>query len=88
MSQYDHVTGAYSKKPLSQRWHRLGDAETLVQWDIYSAFLARNAEEGGHHPSRIKLDWAAQGPRCGVLGCARTNLQVARPGSFRPSPRQ
>ena len=38
MSQYDHVSGTYAKKPLSQRWHRLGGDDVIVQRDCYSAF--------------------------------------------------
>jgi hypothetical protein len=39
LSQYDHITGEYKKKPRSQRWHILGDGKKMVQRDIYSAFL-------------------------------------------------
>lgn len=62
MSQYDHVTGQCVKKPLSQRWHRLGGDTVLVQRDIYSAFLTRNVEAGEHNPTRLNEDWAAQEP--------------------------
>ena len=44
LSQYDHTTGAYMKKPLSQRVHVLGDGSGVVQRDLYSAFLARFVE--------------------------------------------
>lgn len=40
-SQYDHSTGTYKKKKLSQRWHQLADG-TKVQRDLYSAFLLQN----------------------------------------------
>jgi putative transposase len=62
MSQYDHVLGQWEKKPLSQRWHRLGGANQWVQRDIYSAFLARNVEGDEHNPSRLDSDWAVQEP--------------------------
>ena len=40
LSQYDHTTGLYTKKPLSQREHVFGDGVTApVQRDLYSAFL-------------------------------------------------
>lgn len=39
MSQYDHTTEVCTKKPLSQRWHVLGDGSGVVQRDVYSAFL-------------------------------------------------
>jgi putative transposase len=39
LSQYDHTTGTYTKKPLSQRIHYFGDGKTEpVQRDLYSAF--------------------------------------------------
>jgi hypothetical protein len=42
LSQFDHSTGTYTKKPLSQRTHFFGDGKTQpVQRDLYSAFLAR-----------------------------------------------
>jgi putative transposase len=41
LSQYDHTTDTYTKKPLSQREHVFGDGVTApVQRDLYSAFLA------------------------------------------------
>jgi putative transposase len=41
LSQFDHTTGQYVKKPLSQREHVFGDGITApVQRDLYSAFLA------------------------------------------------
>ena len=43
LSQFDHTTGEFIKKPLSQRTHYFGDGVTApVQRDLYSAFLARN----------------------------------------------
>jgi putative transposase len=62
MSQYDHVTDSCTKKPLSQRWHRLGGGSTLVQRDCYSAFLAQHASEGGHDPTQLARAWAAAEP--------------------------
>jgi len=49
MSQYDHLTDDYHKKPLSLREHNLGqnteqEVRLFVQRDIYSAFLALNVE--------------------------------------------
>ena len=41
-SQYNHVTDAYEKIPLSQREKEIGKRK--VQRDIYSAFLIRNAD--------------------------------------------
>lgn len=63
MSQYDHMTQECTKKPLSQRWHVLGDGSGVVQRDIYSAFLARCVVDGKtHHPTYITQMWAAQKP--------------------------
>jgi putative transposase len=40
LSQFDHTTGQYVKKPLSQREHVFGDGSTApVQRDLCSAFL-------------------------------------------------
>jgi putative transposase len=40
LSQFDHTTGEYTKKALSQREHVFGDGITApVQRDLYSAFL-------------------------------------------------
>ena len=44
-SQYDHSTGAFVKKSLSERWHVFGDGRGRVHRDIYSAFLALHAAE-------------------------------------------
>ncbi|HTP24176.1 MAG TPA: hypothetical protein VMK12_00770, partial [Anaeromyxobacteraceae bacterium] len=46
LSQYHHTTSTYTKKPLSQRVHVLGDGSGVVQRDLYSAFLARFVEAG------------------------------------------
>lgn len=59
MSQYDHVLNACEKKPLSQRWHRLGGSNTLVQRDCYSAFLAKHASGSEHNPFRLEEAWTA-----------------------------
>jgi transposase len=62
MSQYDHITGVCTKKPLSQRWHGLGESNTLVQRDCYSAFLAKNVIENQHRPSLLEESWATAEP--------------------------
>jgi putative transposase len=61
LSQFDHTTGEYVKKPLSQRAHHFGDGITPpVQRDLYSAFLAR------HCVGPETLDVHARVPRmCG-----------------------
>lgn len=84
MSQYDHTTQTYAKKPLSQRWHVLGDGSGVVQRDIYSAFLARcvmsSKEQQAHHSSHIETMWAAQKP---VL--LRTGWLRHEPAKIEPS---
>lgn len=82
MSQYDHPTGEYRKKPLSQRWHRLGDSPTLVQRDIYSAFLARCVIDNRHQPSRIETMWAAAEPLLRQAGWCRTQPASGKAQAF------
>jgi len=80
MSQYDHITQNYTKKPLSQRWHVLGDGSGVVQRDIYSAFLARCVISNTHHPSHLETMWAAQKP---VL--LQTGWMCDEPAKIEPS---
>lgn len=42
-SQFDHVTGTYTKKELKDRWNLIN--EKKVQRDLYSAFLIANTNE-------------------------------------------
>ncbi|CAM4182549.1 RNA-guided endonuclease TnpB family protein [Bacillus manliponensis] len=42
-SQFNHLTREYAKKPLSERWHDVG--EFRIQRDLYSAFLIGNTTE-------------------------------------------
>lgn len=72
LSQYDHQSGEYTKKPLSQRWHPLGNGNTIVQRDVYSAFLALCVQENQHHPSYIEAMWADQEPALRQAGWCRT----------------
>ena len=44
-SQFDHSTGEFRKKTLSERWHTFGDGRGRVQRDVYSAFLALHVVE-------------------------------------------
>ena len=43
-SQFNHVTGEYQKKPLSQRWNEMPDGRR-IQRDLYSAFLLQHVNE-------------------------------------------
>jgi hypothetical protein len=80
LSQYDHTTQTYTKKPLRQRWHVLGDGSGVVQRDIYSAFLARCVMSNRHHPSHIASMWAAQKPVLWQTGWLRS-----KPATIAPS---
>lgn len=80
MSQYDHTTNTCTRKPLSQRWHVLGDGSGVVQRDVYSAFLARCVMSNTHHPSHIETMWAAQKP---VL--LQTGWLRSKPAKIEPS---
>ncbi len=71
MSPYDHVSGTYAKKPLSQRWHRIGGDDVIVQRDCYSAFLAKHATEDGHSSSRLEEGWAVAEPLLERAGACR-----------------
>lgn len=42
-SQFNHITGKYDKKKLSERWNDFG--EFRIQRDLYSAFLIRNTND-------------------------------------------
>lgn len=42
-SQFNHITGEYHKKSLSQRWNDLNGAK--IQRDLYSAFLIMNISD-------------------------------------------
>ena len=61
MSQYDHVSGQYNKKHLSERWHILGgktaEKALLIQRDMYSAFLALCVIENEHQSSQLRERW-------------------------------
>jgi len=63
LSQFDHTTGEYVKKPLSQRIHYFGDGTTAaVQRDLYSAFLARFVEQDTLSVSRATAAWTSAEP--------------------------
>jgi putative transposase len=60
MSQYDHVSDAYEKKTLSQRFHRAG--KSVVQRDCYSAFLAQHATGNTHDLPQLNKSWVVAEP--------------------------
>lgn len=43
-SQFNHMTGRYTKKKLSQRWNNMPDG-SRIQRDLYSAFLIQHTNE-------------------------------------------
>ncbi len=43
-SQFNHITGDYQKKPLSQRWNEMPDGRR-IQRDMYSAFLLQHIND-------------------------------------------
>lgn len=57
LSQIDHKTGLYTKKPLSQREHVFGDG-SVVQRDLYSAFLAKYVFSHKLDISQVSKAWA------------------------------
>ena len=59
MSQYDPMTDTYTKKPLKQRWHRVGETNTIVQRDVFSAFLACHVTDKGHDREQLLTKWRA-----------------------------
>ena len=76
MSQLDHLSATYTKKPLSQRYHQLGHTDTFVQRDVYSAFLALHAENAGHNLPKLERAWATAEP---LLRRVRLCLSIQLP---------
>jgi hypothetical protein len=63
LSQFDHTTGEYIKKPLSQRIHVFGDGMTApVQRDLYSAFLATCCDTKTLDICQVEQTWPAAEP--------------------------
>ena len=56
LSQFDHVDGTLTKKPLSQRYHEFSDG-TRVGRDLYSAFLARFVDNDRLEASQVRAAW-------------------------------
>jgi hypothetical protein len=86
-SQYDHISGRFVKKPLSQRWHELADGRGSVQRDLYSALLAMCATEKvnadgvlvpAHSPERIEAALQKLMPVLVEKGLYRQGKQEAR----------
>lgn len=63
LSQFDHTTGEYVKKPLSQRIHVFGDGQTEpVPRDLYSAFLASCCDTDTLDIRQVQSAWPAVQP--------------------------
>jgi putative transposase len=63
LSQFDHTTGEYIKKSLSQRIHVFGDGATApVQRDLYSAFLATCCATNTLDICQVDQTWPAAEP--------------------------
>ncbi len=63
LSQFDHTTGEYVKKPLTQRVHVFGDGQTeSVQRDLSSAFLVSCCEGDTVNVCQVRAAWPAAEP--------------------------
>ena len=77
LSQFDHTTGDYIKKPLSQRLHVFGDGETApVQRDLYSAFLAACCDTDTLNIRHVHETWPTAEPLL-----RRAMLRLPQPAS-------
>ena len=82
LSQLDHKSGEYVRKPLGQRWHVFRDG-SQVQRDLYSAWLARFVEEDRLDVSQCVEHWAAAEP---LLRRAASSFANLRAGTGFPLP--
>ena len=80
LSQVDHKTGEYTKKPLSQRWHKFDDGER-VQRDLYSAFLAACVEDGQLSKTLADEQWSHVKPLLDAAVLDAKDFEK-RPSSF------
>ena len=96
-SQYDHSTGEFSKKSLSQRWHVFGDGRGRVQRDVYSAFLALHAIvddkcNWSYDTAALDAAWQKLEPALRSRGLFKTQHDVGSPSeegaSIAPSARK
>ncbi len=80
LSQFDHSTGQYVKKPLAQRVHVFGDGSGEVQRDLYSAFLARFVDADKLDTRSAAVAFPAAKPL--LRRAASSELQPASGGGF------
>ncbi|WP_018290218.1 hypothetical protein [Verrucomicrobium sp. 3C] len=84
LSQFDHTTGQYVKKPLSLRTYVFGDGRTEpVQRDLYSAFLAKCSEKDFLDISRVGKSWPGAEPLL-RRAMSRVKEPASREGLSRP----
>ena len=83
-SQYDHSSGDFVKKSLSERWHVFADGRGACQRDVYSAFLALHAvravdEQGvitwAHDRALLESAWLKLEPALRAKGLFRPELK-------------
>ena len=85
LSQYDHTTGTYTKKPLSQRTHFFGDGVTRpVQRDLYSAFLAKHCDQDSLDVRQVQETWPAAEPLLRRATSRVSKQSVSGSGSTTP----
>jgi putative transposase len=81
LSQFDHTTSAYVKKPLNQRSHVFGDGVTEpVQRDLYSAFLASCCDAETLDVRQVHRAWPGAEPLL-RRAIARVNQPASGEGS-------
>ncbi len=82
LSQYCHGCGKYTKKPLSQRWHKCPCGVGPIQRDLYSAFLLAFLKPADTIPSIAQPDWEGAEPR--LLTAVECLKQRANEGQILP----
>ncbi len=84
LSQFDHTTGEYVRKPLSRRIHVFGDGKTEpVQRDLYSAFLASCCGADALDIRQVHKAWPAAQPLL-RRAMARVHQPASGPGFALP----
>ena len=88
LSQYNHTTEDFVKKPLALHWHVLRDGSgQVVQRDLYSAWLALFVQADGFSAPQEKAAWEGA---CPLLARAAPDPAQTARGSrplWQPPPR-
>jgi len=82
LSQYCHGCRTYTKKPLSERWHRCSCGVGPVQRDLYSALLAAYLHPPDTLPSIAQSDW--EGAELRLQAAVEVLHQRAKEGQVLP----